>query len=444
MHYSKKSIVSIILISMLSLSLISCGKTDEAAPEELPEGDEVIYTIGRLVPKGNKEYAAMEKGFNDALSDHLGDEHIYYVDATEDSDKTWEQQALFLINNKPDLIFTLGEEALSGAYMRTKTIPIVSSGVIDYAHALHISDSQWKGKSGANVAGTTCRPPIASQLSLLLENDPHVKGIGIFYCPEDHDSIYQNEILEGYLDEAGIPWKEFAVTEETKAGIFGEDLSEEGSGEAEDDDTEIIPEEDPEESETAEEEELPGSPILPDSVSAPSSREGMTLYTDPIGQMGDDMILNSVKSLRTPAQSALWTESTVISSYFIPAETSLSRDPAFTEYVKKLYSEKNKIVVSGDMAMAESTLLSLYVDPYDLGYSAGKMAYHILCDGKDPGDLKIIGTSEDDAVKLYNGKMAALKDLEFPKSYSEYNVFMRTYIPGTNTDRVDMTETEEE
>ena len=95
--------------------------------------------------------------------------------------------------------------------------------------------------------------------------------------------------------------------------------------------------------------------------------------------------------------------------------------------------------ISGDGSLGEETLTSTYMDPYALGYAAGKKAYRILVNGDNPGELKIT-TPNTESVKLYNKDIAEKLGISFPKSFHEVSEFKETYVIGSLTNRI----TEEE
>ena len=70
------------------------------------------------------------------------------------------------------------------------------------------------------MTGISSKPNLEEQLSLLIEATPDLKSVGLLYNPEDTDGIYQNVLLEKYLDQAGIPWKEYAIpSDDIEAGL---------------------------------------------------------------------------------------------------------------------------------------------------------------------------------------------------------------------------------
>ena len=96
----------------------------------------------------------------------------------------------------------------------------------------------------------------------------------------------------------------------------------------------------------------------------------------------------------------------------------------------------DKVTFGSDAVAGKHSLVTLWSDPYDSGYQAGEMAYQILVNGQDPGDISIAYQSEDSFYKLYNGSYAEVLGLTFPKSFSEYSSFMKSHVPGDGTEKV--------
>ena len=101
-----------------------------------------------------------------------------------------------------------------------------------------------------------------------------------------------------------------------------------------------------------------------------------------------------------------------------------------------------KVTVGGDATLGQSTLVSMYADPYAQGYAAGKQVYRILVNGDAPGAIAIDDVATEDNVKLYNGNVAATLGLDFPKSFKEIHEYLETYVIGSDTERIEPTEEE--
>lgn len=154
-------------------------------------------------------------GFKAAIKDNAGKHTISY-EVNKDPEKDNMDSVISGYLNDKDLIFTLGPEALKAAVKDTTDIPVVSCGVIDFYDALGLRSADryiWSRKTGTNITGVSSLPALAEHLSALIElTDNAPENIGLFYEKGNMEEIYQNTLLEKYLDEAGIKWTEFGVS----------------------------------------------------------------------------------------------------------------------------------------------------------------------------------------------------------------------------------------
>lgn len=419
--------VGSLLLAASMLSLTACGSSS-INYEPLSEEDNTTYTISIVQSEDTDELNQIQQGFTDALNDLFGEEHVTVNIQVASADNSVDAiNSAYVSDESTQLIFANGETALSSAAYYTEDIPIVGAGVLDFQSTLHIPDSEWSTKTGTNVTGISSRPPIAAQLSLMIEATPDLQTVGILYCPEDTDAIYQNEILEDYLDQAGIPWREYELPS-TEAALSSHESSDDTS--------------------TA------GSTISTDKVVADSAKEGSSDDVESIGESNVIADLNSSDSARSAKISENWTQDTndpvsydlgstteeivtyaasQSSAFFISAGSYLADQ---MDVISSVATATGTSTTSADTAIAAQSTVSLYCDPYDQGYRAGKLAYRILVNGENPGDIKITGTDASDSIKLYQDSIASTLGLSFGKSFSEVDDFLSTYVPGTNTERI--------
>ena len=460
----KNRLLSLTLAFALAFSFTSCGKEKVAEPEnektEESIEDSYQYNISALLSEDNTYNQVLLQGFSDALSDYLGDEHFTISTSTVSEDASSDAIAESAVASSPDMIFTAGKATLSSASVATETIPIVATGIIDFKGTLHIASlngKAWDKTTGKNVTGISSKPSIVDQVSLMIEATEDLQSVGILFSPEDTDAIYQNEIFEAYLDQAGIPWKEYLIPADTSM------LNEER-------------------------EELPSTALTPSKFVAFSAKEGMD---NEVVSLGEDTVLglNSPSSTRVALVSEFWNggkikkapakegeedaDETAESEETESSQTEASEDSESTEdmndisetdisleeriqqvcdecsviYVPfgsiltnqmetigTMAKDEDVVIVAGDTEIGEYALVTLFSDPYSLGYAAGKKAVRVF-NGDDIATIKVGNGSSDDSIKLYNGKIAEEFELTFPKSFSEFSEFLSTYEYGSNTVR---------
>lgn len=202
----KKLIAMTLLATLLITSLVACGQKTKS------EGNsDKKYKVGvcQLVQHPALDQAT--KGFEDALKDKLGDDvDIEEQNAAGDSATCSTICNSFVSGNK-DLIFANATPALIAATQATDSIPIVGTSITDYATALEISD--WTGKTGINVTGTSDLAPLEEQADMLKELFPDAKKVGIIYCAAEANSKYQAKIVTKALEELGYEVKDFVFTD---------------------------------------------------------------------------------------------------------------------------------------------------------------------------------------------------------------------------------------
>lgn len=443
----KRILACMVLCTLLISSFTGCKSNNQKTSSETTntsteeDGEKTTYRIGICLSEDEDYYNFINSGFCDALSDTFPDKNVSYEIQTISPENSGESIMQHFLKNNVDLIFANGTAALSAASIATFETPIVAAGVIDYKTTLHIIGGSWDRKTNQNITGIAGSPSVSNQLSMLLETKPDLKRVGILYSAEDTDSVYQNELLESYLNEAGIAWKEYKLTSTTIS---------DSQYELEEDSAAII---------------------LPGEMSIASSKEGSSVPVDSIGESNLIDGILSPNSARAPKTSNRWEASFAIApleeteeedekeqtksskkeeaepdntaivqtaceecdAIYIAADSSLSDQ---IEMISTTANEAKVLTLGGDMTLGKYTLLTLYSDPYDMGYRAGKLVKRILIDEENPGEIKISLPSSN-VTKLYQDEVANVFELTFPKSFREYDEFVENYEVGSNTNRVE-------
>ncbi len=451
----KKRILSLMLASSMALSLVGCGKQSKNASinevMEESQNDSYSYNISALLSEDNTYNQVLLKGFTDCLTDYLGEDHFSITTSIVSEDQSSESIAQNAVATSPDMIFTAGKSTLLSAKEQTDIVPIIATDIVDFKGTLRIASlngKSWDKTTGTNVTGISSKPSIVDQVSLMIESTPDLQTVGILFSPEDTDAIYQNEIFEAYLDQAGIPWKEYLIPSSEATNSVHVSQS--------------------------------STALTPSKYVAYSAKQGMDNSVIPIGE--DSVLgLNSTSSTRVASISQFWeggkvelatdkkseddadstkeetssssaktdqddeeetqTADTIeelitqvceeCSAIYIPFGSMLTDQ---MEEIGNITTDAKVTVVAGDSTVGEHALVTLFSDPYDIGYSAGKKAVRVF-NGDEIESIKIGSIDTDTSVKLYNGKIAKKFDMEFPKSFKELNEFLSTYEYGSNTTR---------
>ena len=115
------------------------------------------------------------------------------------------------VSNGVDLILANATAPLQAAAQATADIPVLGTSITDYATALDISD--WTGTVGNNISGTSDLAPLDQQAAMIQELFPDAKSVGLLYCSAEPNSVYQCDVIEGYLTEEGYTVARYAFTD---------------------------------------------------------------------------------------------------------------------------------------------------------------------------------------------------------------------------------------
>ncbi len=395
---------SILLMTGMVL-LAGCGKQNTGkknAAKQAAAHYRILVCQG--TPTETFDPQALEKGFLDSLSSTLGEENLevetFRITDPDDSRIKITQLLEQTAEDEPgfSLIFTEDAASLSAAAMSTSQVPIVSAGCLsipDTLGAKYIDED--KQLTGRNVTGVSSQPPVDAQLSLLIEVTKNLENVGILYTPEDSDAIKQNRILESYLDEAHIPWKEYILP--SKA--YRKYLADEG-------DTENM---NPLEAGTYGD---PQIPLVSGSWKGPKGKK-TEKNTDP-------RTFKTRLPRKASQKKILSYACRECSALFLPTG-SLTGQQA--EAIGKTATKKGVTTFGGDPVSGAYCLATLYENPYSFGTAAASIAVRILKDGENPAQIPVTTPPGSAYVKLYNKEFAKKFKLDLPKTFFEYSDYLK-------------------
>lgn len=219
----KKRVLAVLLAAAMGvMSFAGCGAEVESNGSDASSASQTsdaaqntdsdkVYNIGicQLV-----EHAALDAatlGFQDALTEKLGDNVKFSVQNAQGEQTTAATICNGFVSEKVDLILANATSPLQSAAAATTDIPVLGTSVTDYATALEVSD--WTGTTGRNISGTSDLAPLAEQENMLLEMFPEVKQVGLLYCSAEANSLYQVQVFGEELKADGIAYKEYAIAD---------------------------------------------------------------------------------------------------------------------------------------------------------------------------------------------------------------------------------------
>ena len=223
-----KKALSLAMAAAMTMGLAACGSTasstaaadstpaastaesEEASAAESTDGK--VYTVGICQLVQHEALDAATQGFKDALTEKLGESNVKFDEqnASGDSANCTTIVSGF-VSTGVDLILANATAPLQAAAQATADIPVLGTSVTDYATALDISD--WTGTVGNNISGTSDLAPLDQQAAMIQEMFPDAKTVGLLYCSAEPNSVYQCDVIEGYLNEMGLETTRYAFTD---------------------------------------------------------------------------------------------------------------------------------------------------------------------------------------------------------------------------------------
>lgn len=225
-----KKAVSLMMAAAMAMGLAACGSTastDTAASaadtassteaaastaDSTAAADGKVYNIGICQLVQHEALDAATQGFKDALVEKLGEGSVKFDEQNASGDSA---NCATIVNgfvsNGVDLILANATAPLQAAAQATADIPVLGTSITDYATALDISD--WTGTVGNNISGTSDLAPLDQQAAMIQELFPDAKSVGLLYCSAEPNSVYQCDVIEGYLTEEGYTVARYAFTD---------------------------------------------------------------------------------------------------------------------------------------------------------------------------------------------------------------------------------------
>ena len=230
MKKMKKLLALLTAIAMLTV-MTACGtseaSTSEAAstpaeqsaaaeastPAEAPADETAAdsYSIGICQLVQHDALDAATQGFKDALTEKLGDKVSFDEQNASGDSANCSTIVNGFVSSNVDLILANATAPLQAAAAATADIPVLGTSVTDYATALEIEN--WTGTVGTNVSGTSDLAPLDQQAAMIKELFPDAKKVGLLFCSAEPNSVYQCDVIEGYLKDDGYEVERFAFTD---------------------------------------------------------------------------------------------------------------------------------------------------------------------------------------------------------------------------------------
>ena len=219
-----KKALSLLMAVTMTFGLAACGSSASTGTESSSAasatdtaetsaaGTGTVYKVGICQLVQHDALDAATQGFKDALTEKLGENGVEFEEQNASGDTANCSTIINgFVSSDVDLILANATAPLQTATQATSDIPILGTSVTDYATALDISD--WTGTVGGNVSGTSDLAPLDQQAAMIQELFPDAKNVGLLYCSAEANSVYQCDVIEGYLTDAGYTVTRYAFTD---------------------------------------------------------------------------------------------------------------------------------------------------------------------------------------------------------------------------------------
>ena len=215
----KKRLLAALMAGAMALSMTACGGSSSGSDDSnaASGGDSAkagSYKVGVVQLVQHVALDAATQGFQDKLTELVeadGGKVEFDVQNASGESANCSTIVNGFVSAGDDLIMANATAALQAAQAATSDIPILGTSVTDYGTALGISD--WTGKTGTNISGTTDLAPLDGQAAVLKELCPDAKVVGILYCSGEPNSKFQADTITPMFEELGLEVKEFTFAD---------------------------------------------------------------------------------------------------------------------------------------------------------------------------------------------------------------------------------------
>lgn len=220
-------VLAVVILGAVGFTVFNLLNRDNAKHTEKAGGDESAtastdasaqptvdpserYKIGIVQRSSNPESSDCYAGFISELNERglVGNIDIVYI-VEEDAAKL-SAQIRRLIDEKCDLLYTIGPAATKEAAKLSKEIPIVFAGIADPEQENLIASNE---NPGGNITGVSSYTPAFEQIDLVKVLLPQTKNIAVIHNATDEYAVTQAIIAEKESEELGIKTERYPVSD---------------------------------------------------------------------------------------------------------------------------------------------------------------------------------------------------------------------------------------
>ena len=180
-------------------------------PPAAPGGRPIWWVSASSAPHDALDAAT--RGFKAALVEAFGEDGVKFDE--QNAGGEYNNCATIVdgfVSENVDLMLANATYSLQAAQSATADIPILGTAITNYGIALGLDSTEDK-VLGGNISGTSDLAPLDQQAAMIQELFPDAKSVGLLYCSAEPNSVYQCDVIEGYLNEEGYTVARYAFTD---------------------------------------------------------------------------------------------------------------------------------------------------------------------------------------------------------------------------------------
>ena len=215
-----KKLLTVLLMLLVVFKAAGCSGSGNGNPGDDDKTEKFTVGVVQLVQHPALDSAT--QGFVDVLTAEFGENVDIDVQNAAGDSANCATIVTGFVNNSVDLIMANATPALQAASSATGDIPILGTSVTEYGVALGIDN--FNGVVGGNVSGTSDLAPLDQQAQMFLDLLPEAKTVGIIYCSNEANSIYQVQVVKEYLEGKGIKVVDKSFTDSNDIAMVVQDV----------------------------------------------------------------------------------------------------------------------------------------------------------------------------------------------------------------------------
>lgn len=182
----------------------STGESTEDTEETYPDpAADNVWRVGILQDAHTTSLDLATEGYKNELRQHLG-ENVEFEEMTDG--ETLAAAAERYLEDGCDLIAACGTDSLESTCRYVGDRPVIGVAVTDFLISGAVNSNE---SPDGNATGVSDLTPTQGLMDVIEEVSPDVRCVAILYDNTYKSAVYQVRLLEEYLRDADIEWKEY-------------------------------------------------------------------------------------------------------------------------------------------------------------------------------------------------------------------------------------------